>query len=200
MFRVSTIFKNSRLDKELELNEISKKLKIPAKYLEALEDEKINNFPQEPYCSLIVKDYANFLGLNGEEILSLFRRDFAQKNKTTKKGNSFFVFTPQFTFKMGITLTVIFFSGYLIFEYLKFNRPPELKVNWPETEIITDNTLEIIGFTDPESTVRINQDLVIVDATGSFKKKIILTPPESKIVIESKSANGKTTIVEKIYK
>ena len=92
MFRVSTIFKNTRLDKELEFSEISKKLKIPAKYLEAIEDEKIANFPQEPYCSLIVKDYANFLGLNGEEILSLFRRDFAQKVKIVKSGNPFFVF------------------------------------------------------------------------------------------------------------
>ena len=93
MFRVSTILKNTRLDKELEFSEISKKLKIPAKYLEAIEDEKIANFPQEPYCSLIVKDYANFLGLNGEEILSLVRRDFAQKVKIVKSGNPFFVFT-----------------------------------------------------------------------------------------------------------
>lgn len=200
MFRVSTIFKNSRLDKELELSEISKKLKISAKYLEALEEEKTINFPQEPYCSLIVKDYANFLGLNGEEILSFFRRDFAQKNKIAKKKSAFFAFTPQFTFKLGIFLTVIFFSGYLFFEYLKFNRPPELKVNWPEMETIIDNTLEIDGVTDPESTVRINHDLVIVDATGSFKKKIVFTSPELKIVIESKSANGKTSTVEKIYK
>lgn len=200
MFRVSTIFKNSRLDKELEFSEISKKLKIPAKYLEALEDEKVASFPQEPYCSLIVKDYANFLGLNGEEILSLFRRDFAQKNKVTKTGGHAFVFTPHFTFKIGILATIIVFSGYLFFEYLKFNRPPELKVDWPDVKMVENTTIEINGFTDPESTVRINQDLVIVDATGSFKKKITIVPPESKIVIESKSASGKTTTVEKIYK
>lgn len=200
MFRVSTIFKNTRLDKDLEFSEISKKLKIPIKYLEALENEKIANFPQEPYCSLIVKDYANFLGLNGEEILSFFRRDFSQKNKITKSGNPFFVFTPQFTFKIGIIITLIFFSTYLILEYLKFNRPPELRVNWPDAKTLTGSTVEINGSTDQESTVRINHDLVIVDATGSFKKKITLTPPESKITIESKSANGKTTTVEKIYK
>ena len=191
MFRVSTIFKNARLDKELDYLEISKKLKIPAKYLEAIENEKIAGFPQEPYCSLIVKDYANFLGLNGDEILSLFRRDFAQKNKVAQSKNHFFVFTPQFTFKIGIIVTVVIFSIYLITEYLKFNNPPKLVVNC--------GFGEINGTTDPESTVRINQDLVIVDAAGSFKKKIN-SPPDTKIIIESKSANGKTTTVEKICK
>ena len=73
MLRASALLKNTRLDRELDLLEISKKLKIPVKSLTAIENEDIVNFPQEPYCSLIVKDYADFLGLNGSNILCLFR-------------------------------------------------------------------------------------------------------------------------------
>jgi len=84
MFCASSLLKNTRLDKEWELVDISKKLKVPVKYLEAIENENVGSFPQEPYCSLIIKDYADYLGLNGVDVLALFRRDFDQKRKTKK--------------------------------------------------------------------------------------------------------------------
>lgn len=199
MFCAANILKNARLDKELELMEISKKLKVPSKYIEAIESEDTSNFPQEPYCSLIVKDYADFLGLNGSEILSLFRRDFAQKRKQKLAPKSFFSFTPQFTFSLSIIIIIIFFSVFLISEYYKFNSPPKLKINWPSS-IILGNSIDLTGITDPESTVRINQDLIIVDSNGNFQKKIILNNNETKVVVESKSPSGKTTIEERSIK
>jgi len=90
MFRASSLLKNTRLDKEWELADISKKLKISIKYLQAIEDEDIVNFPQEPYCSLIIKDYADYLGLNGSDIVSLFRRDFDQRKKSNQTHLLFF--------------------------------------------------------------------------------------------------------------
>ncbi|MBP9817707.1 helix-turn-helix domain-containing protein [Candidatus Shapirobacteria bacterium] len=199
MFRVSSILKNTREDKDLNYLEISKKIKVPAKYLEALENEKINLLPQEPYCSLIVKDYANFLGLNGEEILSLFRRDFAFKRKSKVDRNNQISFTPQFTFKISVAFTIIIFLSYLIFEYVKFNQPPQLEVIWPSRDP-NSSQVEIKGTTDPESSVRVNSDLVIVDANGGFNKKINLNSTETKVLVESKSINGKTTKVEKVLK
>lgn len=196
MFRVSNLLKNSRLDKELDFVEISKKLKIPAKYIQAIETEDIKNFPSEPYCSLIVKDYANFLGLNGEEVLSLFRRDFDRKINQKKQSNRIYGITPQLTFTIGVAVATIGFGIYLILEYLKFNRPPFLNISWPEAK---DSVVEIKGSTDPEATVRINQDLVIVESDGTFKKNIIISPPTTKIIVESKSQSGKTTVSEKVY-
>lgn len=200
MFCASSLIKNTRLDKEIEIIDISKKLKIPVKYLEALENEDIDKFPQEPYCSLIIKDYADFLGLNGQEILSLFRRDFEQKRKTKSGKKSFFSFTPQFTFIISIIITIILFSSYLISEYIKFNRPPKLKVIWPSESVVLGSSIELNGTTDQESTVRINQDLIIVDPKGNFQKKINLVNGDNKVLVESKSSNGKTTLEEKVIK
>jgi cytoskeletal protein RodZ len=197
MFRASSLLKNTRLDKEWELEDISKKIKVPVKYLEAIEDEVITNFPSEPYCSLIIKDYADFLGLNGTEILSLFRRDFDQKRKIKSSRNSFFSFTPQFTFTISIIAITIFFSIYLVSEYLKFHQPPKLKVNWPYESSVSASTIDINGNTDNEATVRVNQDLILVDNNGNFQKKISLNPGDNKIIIESTSPNGKTTTTEK---
>lgn len=198
MFRASSLLKNTRLDKEWELKDIAKSLKTPQKYLEAIENEDTAQFPQEPYCSLIVKDYADHLGLNGREILSLFRRDFAQKRKIKTASRHSFSITPQFTFTILIIFFTLIFSSYLVTEYLKSNRPPELKVNWPQTPVVLGDAVDVSGVTDPEATVSINQDLVIVDPNGNFDKKITLTGKSNKITIESKSPNGKVTKTEKV--
>ncbi len=199
MLSASSLLKNTRLDKEYELSDISKKLKIPVKYLTAIENEEVKDFPQEPYCSLIIKDYADYLGLNGQEILSFFRRDFEQKKKNKSFKKDDFSFTPQFTFVILIGIIVIGFIFYLTLEYFKFNRPPKLKMNWPEN--IAGETIDLSGITDPDSTVRINQDLIIVDAKGNFQKKIQLSSGnETKVIVESKSPSGKITTEEKILK
>lgn len=200
MFRASTILNNTRLEKDLDLSEISKKLKVPLKYLEALESENISAFPTEPYCSLIVKDYADFLGLNGNEILSVFRRDFDQRRKIKSRSKNIFAFTPQSTFVSTIIISLILFSIYLISEYLKFNRPPKLKISWPTESISVNNNIEISGVTDPEATVSINGDLIIVNSEGKFQKKLSFATSEAKIRIESKSPSGKTTVDEKVLK
>jgi len=200
MLRASALLKNTRLDKDLDLVEISKKLKIPTKSLMAIENEDVVNFPQEPYCSLIVKDYADFLGLNGSNILCLFRRDFEQKKKNKNNSHRLLSFTPQFTFKISIFFIIILFSFYLIFEYIKFNQPPKLKINWPLDNVITTSSINLTGTTDIESTIRINDDLIIVDNQGNFDKKIDLSSGENKISIESKSPSGKVTYEEKIIK
>jgi len=200
MYRASIILKNARSDKDLSLQEVSKKLKIPQKYLEAIENENILCFPQEPYCSLIINDYADFLGLNGSQIVGLFRRDFAQKRKNKTTDKSLISFTPQFTFGLIVSFLILLFSSYLIFEYIKFNQPPRLKVEWPLQDVVYEEIYELKGTTDPESTVRINQDLVIVDPEGNFAKKINLQTNETRILIESKSPSGKTTQEERTIK
>ena len=104
MKRASAILESTRLDRELDFEEISKRTRIPTHYLLAFENETTSDFPSEPYCSLMVKDYAEFLGLNGEEILSIFRRDYDQKSQKFYPRHSFFSFTPQLALKLFIIL------------------------------------------------------------------------------------------------
>jgi hypothetical protein len=198
MKRASSILESTRLDRELDFTEISKKTKIPLKYLIAFENETTANFPEEPYCSLMLKDYADFLGLNGEEILSLFRRDYDRKSSVTAPRHFLFSLTPQYAFTLFITILTIIFASYLISEYLKFNRPPRLKVNWPQS--LSGENIEISGITDPEATVKVNNSLVIVDQNGNFQKDIELSTSEAKIVIEAKSPAGVVTRDEKVLK
>ncbi len=196
MKRTSFLLETTRLDREYTLDEISKKTKIPFKYLQAFELEKSNDFPDEPYCSLMLREYATFLGLNPNEIISIFRRDYAKKICDKNNKSSFFSFTPQFTYTVVIALLIVLFASYLIFEYVKFNHPPKLIVNWPQYSQI----VEIKGTTNIESTVTINQDQVVVDQDGNFAKKMELSTSEAKIVVQSTSPAGKSTVEEKILR
>lgn len=198
MKRASTILESARLDRELDFVEISKKTKIPLKYLIAFENENTKDFPGEPYCSLMVKDYADFLGLNGEELLCLFRRDYDRRPQNVTHRRFWFSLTPQFAFTAFISFLGIFFASYLVSEYLKFNRPPNLKINWPQN--LSQKTVEISGITDPESTVKINDSLVIVDVNGYFKKNLEISTSDAKIVVEAKSPAGVVTTDEKVLK
>jgi len=146
----------------------------------------------------MVKDYAQFLGLNGDELLSLFRRDYNRHLPTKSTPRSLFSLTPQFTFSFFIVLLSLSFVVYLVSEYLKFNRPPPLEVVWPEN--FSGSSLKISGKTDPQSTVKINDTLVLVDIEGNFTKEIQISTPEAKIVIEAESPAGKVTIDEKVLK
>lgn len=199
MYRASLLLKNSRLEKQLEFDEISKNIKIPVKHLQAIETEDVSSFPQEPYCSLIVKDYANYLGLDGSEVLRVFHRDFSQKHKSASFSLNRFGFTPQFTFSLALIFSILAFSAYLIFEYIQFNQAPQLTVNWPTNEI-PSSSFDLSGITDPESTVKINGNLIIVNPDGSFSKKINLTKGENLITVESQSPNGKLTTTENTIK
>ncbi len=198
MKRASAILESARLEREIDFDEICKKTKIPLRYLIAFENENTKDFPQEPYCSLMVKDYAQFLGLNGEELLSLFRRDYDRQLPKSLKPRTFFSLTPQFTFSLFVVILSISFISYLVFEYLKFNRPPPLEVNWPES--ISAPAVKISGKTDPQSTVKINESLVLVDVNGNFEKELQISTPEAKITIEAKSPAGVITKDEKVLK
>lgn len=197
MKRASFLLQTARLDREFTLDEISKKTKISLRYLQAFESENICQLPDEPYCSLMLQEYATFLGLKPDVIVSIFRRDYAKKNNQCIKKTNIFSFTPQFTYVATIILLTIIFASYLFFEYIKFNRPPNLVVNWPEN---ISKVVEIKGTTDVESTLKINQSLVVVDQNGNFFKKIDISSSEAKIIVESISPSGKSTIQEKILK
>lgn len=198
MKRASAILESARLDRELDFTEISKKTKIPLRYLIAFENENSSDFPGEPYCSLMVKDYADFLGLNGEELLCLFRRDYDRRPENSTRRRFWFSLTPQFAFTAFIFVLGLIFTVYLVTEYLKFNRPPTLKINWPQD--FSQKTIEISGITDPESTVKINDSLVIVDINGNFKKTLEISTFEAKIIVEAKSPAGVVTTDEKVLK
>ncbi len=73
--KVGAMLKEMRLQKGLKIAEISKQLCIRKHYIEAIEESDYKEIPAFPYGIGFIRSYANFLGLNGENIVELYKEE-----------------------------------------------------------------------------------------------------------------------------
>lgn len=188
MEKAGDIFQKTREEKGFSIGQIIKATKIPHDFIVAIENNDYSLLPKGLYPSLYVRKYAGFLGLSPERMMALFRRD----NEETKIGNNPFLkicFSPYRHWrKLFGGLAIIFiFSGYLLYQYLSFVRPPRVKleVNFsPSGEII------IKGDTNPEAILKIDNESIALDEKGGFTY-IVKDKEEIKIRVESPSGKIK---------
>ena len=84
--KVGALLKEMRLQKGLKIAEISKILCIRKHYIEAIEDSDYKEIPAFPYGIGFIRSYASFLGLNGENIVDLYKEETQDNsNKDTKE-------------------------------------------------------------------------------------------------------------------
>ena len=72
--------KRAREAKNLDLDTISRETSISAYYLEGLEAEDNGVFPGEAYMLGFLRNYADYLGLKSEVLLSLYRSKELQES------------------------------------------------------------------------------------------------------------------------
>jgi cytoskeletal protein RodZ len=65
--------KTAREQGGLNFDQVSREINIASRYLEALEAEDFSIFPGEPYVTGFLRNYGEYLGLDAQELLSLYR-------------------------------------------------------------------------------------------------------------------------------
>lgn len=204
MIRVGQKLYKTRTEKSLTLEEIAERTKIRPEFLTAIEKGEYNKLPSTTYAQGFVRNYASFLGLSQKEILPLFRREFDEK-KTYKvlpdgmtRGSGFPLTRAriqQSFFVAAIACIALF--GYLGFQYRSMFVPPMLVVNSPKQNAKTKNEVTISGKTDPNATILINNEPVLPNTNGEFKKILTLFPGKTSIILKAKNRFGKETILER---
>jgi len=66
------ILSETRIARGLTLDEVERDTRIAKRYLEALEREEFGALPAPIYCRAFLRTYAQYLGLDGNEILRLY--------------------------------------------------------------------------------------------------------------------------------
>ena len=66
--------REAREDKSLTLQQVSREIRIRTRYLEALENGDLGELPSAVHVRGFLRSYANFLGLNAEELLDGLRQ------------------------------------------------------------------------------------------------------------------------------
>ncbi len=86
-----------------------------------------------------------------------------------------------------------------VFEVLYKDEKPKLDISEPTDGTTTDATeIKIVGKTDPDITIRINDSPVVVDVQGNFTTFSPLKDGENKFHIEATDAAGNTQVKDLI--
>lgn len=200
MHTVGEILKKARLEKRIDLDDIEKTLKIRKKFLSALEDNTWDQLPSLPYIKGFIRNYSGYLGLKPDQMLAIFRRQFSLREKTgvIPKGLAHpldepaFRFTPKFIIATSIISFIIFFFGYLFFQYNNYVSPPNLTIDSPkEGETLNSDKIEVTGKSDSDAVVSVNNLKIATNQNGEFASTVRLSPGINTISIESTSKYGK---------
>lgn len=201
MKTVGQVLKDARVKRKLSFKKIEDGTKIKINYIKAIESQDWEKLPEFPVVLGFVGNISEFLKLNPKNTLALLRRDYPPKvlrvNPKPDIGKKF-VWSPRLTFSLGVILVISATFLYLGFQYFNFLKTPKLNIILPKDgDVVEGIMLTVVGETDPDSVVKINNQPIIVDAEGNFSLELEVGEKTEKIVIIAKSRSGKETVVER---
>lgn len=194
-----------RIKRGYTLEEVSKATKIRSSFLTYIEKGEYKKLPSGTYAHGFVRNYAKFLGLPEHEILALFKREYDEEKfvkvlpdgLTRKEDFPLSKIRFSQTFKLYILIFTVLVA-YIIFQYRAAIFNPMLNISSPkENSIISSQKVNVVGKTDPNSTVFINNETASLDKNGNFTKTVNIFPGKTKITIKAVNNFSRTTIVDR---
>lgn len=200
MMTVGEILKEKRLEKKLTLEQVEKAIKIRTKFLRSIEENDFKSFESTPTLRGFIRNYTSFLGLSIPQIMAFYRRQSEDRQQNLLPHPApiiaGFKITPQLVTIFTVALLLIFFIGFLISQYLAFSGSPVLSVSYPPDNIVVNNPqIDVIGTSDPDSTLQINDQSIRMDDKGKFKVTIPLSAGLNQITIKATNKYQKTSSV-----
>lgn len=199
--------RKTRLEQNISLEEAQTATNIQTKYLEKLEEGNYQQLPGDIYAKSWLKVYGQFLGLDISDLLSEFKIEKSISDKL-KKVESLSV-TNQYPDKKikflrprllkisMIGLVIIILLGYLAWEINSIVAAPVINIIQPTNNFkTTDSSILIIGETEPEIQLNINNDRVVLDEEGNWQQNINLVAGLNNLEISAKKKHSKTRIIE----
>jgi len=194
--------RRARKKKGVDLVEAELETKVRAKYLESLELEDFDLLPNDIYVKGFITAYCEYLGLDPEKMLKLYRQQKLVKKSSVDDSFSF----PRVNSEKSITITpklIILFSAamfcvcavtYLAVQVFSFASAPKLLVTDPTHDLVVEReNIQVRGETNPGVTLKINKEPIIVGADGKFESEITLQKGINKILITALSKSNKET-------
>nr|WP_253678092.1 helix-turn-helix transcriptional regulator [Treponema sp. OMZ 788] len=74
MNEIGKLLTETRIKKDLELDQVARETNIAKRYLEALENDDYSVFPAEPYVVGFLRNYCEYLDLDPDEIANLYKQ------------------------------------------------------------------------------------------------------------------------------
>jgi len=203
MIRLGQKLHDERIKKGLALEQIAKDLKIKPHFLVAIENGEYNLLPDPAYAQGFVRNYADYLGFPNAQISALFKRDFDEK-KATKVLPDGMTQSQEFSLKrisirrvfIG-TASLFLLLGFLLFQYRFMFLAPSINIKSPKDGSVVTQDVTILGKTDSDAIVTVNNEPVFVNNNGEFVKKITFFPGNTNFVVKAKNRLGRETTLQR---
>lgn len=199
-------FRRIREERGVSIQDAAKQLRINKKYLEILEDGEYDLLPAGTYGGSFLREYAKYLGINNKEILNYFSQ--TKENKKGEKKDKlfiqkttrgfYFLSIPKIIKNVLIVFSVLICLVYLGFYLNRIISPPKLEVRTPADNVsINVFNIEVNGVVDLDAELRINEELILPEANGNFKKEVDLKSGLNTVTIKAKKKYSRESVVIK---
>ncbi|MBI4023298.1 helix-turn-helix domain-containing protein [Candidatus Berkelbacteria bacterium] len=214
--RLGTKLARARKRHGADLRVAERETRIACKYLQALEDGRYGDLPASVYVRGFLIRYAAYLGLRAEVILADYAHESAcyqqahavRSSKQAEAGvlrprvaedwlkqQRQWYLTPGVLWGSTASVFLVGVLGYLWFQVTSFAAAPPLDVVTPGSEIrVSVEQVEVAGITDPAAELRINDQVVAVDAQGHFRQPVQLMDGVNTIEISAQNRADKETV------
>jgi cytoskeletal protein RodZ len=202
MITAGEVLKNKRELLKKSLEKVSLDTKIQRRFLEYIENNQFDYFDSEVFLTGFIKIYAQYLDLDINKILALYRRSNPKKTLAVNKSKKDKIFkktkgrkrqnflNPKTFFTIFLILFLAIVVGYIGFQIYKFQSPPRLSIIQPTTESeFTSEKITVKGETQTDTTIQINGTTVEVDEEKTFEKEITLKEGPNIITIKATKRN-----------
>ena len=179
--------KEAREAKGLTFDYISRDTNITSKYLEALEKEDYTPFPGEPYVLGFIRNYGEYLGLDPDELMSLYRSIKLREQPVPVEqllGNSSSL--PKILKGFAICLVVLALvggAGYYIYRLPKKPNVPQQTVRTAAEYVLNNDSFE--------RRLYPGDSILVVEGSASYKlvfsslsDAITITTPRGPVMLD----------------
>lgn len=204
-------FIRARKEQCMSLETAEKFTGVKRKYIQDIEQGDYHLLPGEVYAENFIKKYALFLGLDVDPILTEYRRErLITKNSSLKKqekncyralcgvGRRDFISAPTIIRFVFGSMSLLVFFVYLGLRVHSSLRPPDLVVFQPQKDIMIEEvSLDILGKTEPEAEVWINERPIFTDPSGYFQEKVELALGINALTISAKKKHSQKAVLSR---
>lgn len=209
MKKVGEVLREYRQKQGIPLEKISQITHIRIGFLEAIEDNRFDVLPAEPFVKGFLHSYARVLGLDPKTILALLRRDFKAGEKGKVIPRQFIKplvrkrswIGPHLTVVISLSVIVLLILSYGGYLWVRLHQPPHLEVTTPsERELVGKNVI-VSGKTSNDAIVFVDSKPVSISQDGQFETSVFYSDNgEYTITIRAEDRHKRETIVQRKVK
>jgi cytoskeleton protein RodZ len=203
--RLGDALRERREHKGVTMQQAAEDTRIREKFLQAIESGDYQSLPGTVYTKGFLRNYAQYLGLEPEEMLALYTgervgadpaRTFSPMRPLVKRS---FIFTPTVLVPVIVLGGILLFIAYFYYQFTSFAVAPHVDITDPSGDAVSSTAEYLVkGKTNPDGriTVSVSPGLdalgdVKPATDGTFSVSVPLKPGPNHIEVRVLDAAGK---------